>query len=127
MDFEIIYLNNLYSVDFWEKHNSRFIKDDFVEKTIIAILFNFFENQPNSILHYICDSIDFKQKVRSKLFEKWYNKSSTKNFSKLDLLYLVEKENIEYKLEFVFNNAFYDIKKVQENVVNQIEEFSSFK
>ena len=127
MDFGIDYFKNLYSVDFWEVYNQKFIKDELVEKKIITILFDFFQNYPDSILHYVCDSVDLKQNARSKLFDLWYNKSVKDEFSKLDLAYKVEKENIEYKLEFIFKTDSYEITKVQENVVNQMDEFSSFK
>lgn len=90
-------------------------------------MFDFIQNYPFSILHYVCDSVDLKQNARSKLFDLWYNKCSNEEFSKLDLTYKVEKENIEYKLEFIFKTDLYDITKVKENIVNQINEFSSFK
>ncbi|MEC4003441.1 DUF6169 family protein [Flavobacterium sp. SUN052] len=127
LDFGLDYFQNLYSVDFWEIYNQTFIKDTSIEKTIIAILFSFFENHPNTILHYVCDSIDFRQNARSKLFEMWYNNSKNNEFSKLDLTYSIEKEEIEYKLEFVFKNEFYDINTVKENVIIQLNEFSTFK
>ena len=127
IDFGTDYFNKLYSVDFWESYNQKFIKDDLVEKTIISILFGFFQNNPKSILHYVCDSVDSKQNARSKLFDLWYNKSLNEEFSKLELIYKVEKENIEYKLEFVFKTDAYEIAKVQENVIIQMNEFSSFK
>ena len=127
MDFGTVYFKNLYSIDFWELYNQKFIKDDWVEKTIITILIKFFQNYPNSILHYVCDSVDLKQNARSKLFDLWYNKSANTGFSKLDLTYVVEQENIEYKLEFIFKTDSYDIAKVQLNVINQMNDFSSYK
>ena len=127
MDFGLDYFTNLYSLDFWESYNQKFVKDEFVEKTIINILFDFFINYPQSILHYVCDSSDLKQNARSKLFDLWYNKSVNEEFSKLDLTYKVQAENIEYKLEFVFKTECYKINELQEIVVNQMNEFSSFK
>ena len=127
LDFKLDYFQNLYSVDFWEIQSQTFIKDIFIEKTIILILFDFFDNHPKAVLHYVCDSIDHRQNVRSRLFDKWYNKSKNDEFSKLDMTYKVENLAIEYKLEFVFKTEYYDFEKVQENVTNQLIEFSSFK
>ena len=43
MDFEKSYFSNLYSLDFWEMENQKFIKDDFIGETIIHIVFEFFK------------------------------------------------------------------------------------
>ena len=127
VDFGISYLQNLYSVDFWEIYNQKFRKDTFIEATIINILADFFESNPNCILHYVCDSADYRQTARSKLFEKWYARYERENFSKLDVNYVDENNNISYKLEFIFNNEFYEIAKIQHNVISQLAEFSSYK
>lgn len=127
MDFENDYFQNLYSIDFWEVDNKKFIKDDSIEVTIIEIIFAFFELQPNVLLHYVCDSMDSKQGFRSKLFDNWYNKSINEDFSKLDINYKIPNEKINYKLEFIFKSEFYTIEEVGKNTIAQLEEFSNFK
>lgn len=127
MEFENTYFQNLYSIDFGEVDNKKFLKDNSIQATIIEIIFEFFELQPNALLHYVCDSIDNKHGFRSKLFDNWYNKSVNEGFSKLDINYEIPNETISYKLEFIFKSEFYDINDVGKNTVAQLEEFSSYK
>ena len=127
MEFENNYFQNLYSIDFWEVDNTKFIKDTTIEVTIIEIIFEFFSLYPNALLHYICDNMDSKQSFRSKLFDNWYNKSINDDFSKLDINYEIPNESESYKLEFIFKSEFYAIEEVGKNTIAQLEEFSSFK
>ncbi|WP_396190856.1 DUF6169 family protein [Flavobacterium sp.] len=127
MDFENDYFQNLYSIDFWEVDNTKFIRDSTIEVTIIEIIFEFFSMYPNVLLHYVCDSMDSKQSFRSKLFDSWYNKSINEGFSKLDINYEIPNERVSYKLEFIFKSEFYSIEEVGKKTIAQLEEFSSFK
>jgi hypothetical protein len=68
MDFDNPFFDNLYSFDFWETNNQKFLKDEGIESIIIAIIFEFFRTNPKSPRHYICDSVDEKHTFRRKLF-----------------------------------------------------------
>lgn len=127
MDFEKDVFKTLYSIDFWEIYNQKFLKDIAIENTIIEIIFYFFENHPNSLLHYVCDSMDNKQNFRSKLFDKWYNKSVENEFSKLSIIYEIPNETKHYNLEFIFKTAFFSTDAIRENVLEQLEDFSNYK
>jgi Family of unknown function (DUF6169) len=127
MDFEKNVFKTLYSIDFWEIYSQKFIKDDAIENTIIEIIFLFFQNHPNSLLHYVCDSMDNKQNFRSKLFDKWYNKSVDDEFSKLSIIYKIPTETIHYNLVFIFKTAFFSSDFIRENVIEQLEDFSNYK
>ena len=126
MDFENSYFSNLFSLDFWEMENQKFIKDEFIGETIIYIVFEFFKKFPNSLLHYVCDSVDNRQNGRSKLFDKWYNKSENINFSKLNIEFKIERE-LNYNLEFIFKSEYYDFEITKETIIMQLQEFSNYK
>ncbi len=126
MDFENDYFSNLYSLDFWEIENQKFIKDDSIENTIIEIIFEFFKKSPNSLLHYVCDSNDKRQNGRSKLFDNWYNKSNNDEFSKLNIEFKIESE-VNYNLEFIFKSEYYILEDLERNILLQLEEFSNYK
>ena len=127
MNFENDTFKTLFSIDFWEVYNQKFIKDVAIENTIIDIIFDFFSSYPNAMLHYVCDSTDNKQNFRTKLFDKWYNKSVASEFSKLSILYEIPNQIITYKLEFIFKTNFFSIEQLSEDVQNQLDEFSSYK
>jgi hypothetical protein len=127
MDFGNEYFENLYSVDFWEMNNQRFYKDDKIEITITTIICNYFKDNPNAILHYVCDSMDLKQDFRKRLFDLWYKKFQTEEFSKLNMQYQILEENVNYNLGFIFRNDCYEMNEVIENINLQLDEFTSFK
>jgi hypothetical protein len=127
MALENPFFYNLYAIDFGEVDNKKFIKDNLIQTTIIKIIFEFFEQNSNALLHYVCDSLDNKHGFRSKLFDNWYNKSVNEGFSKLDINYEIPNETITYKLEFIFKSEFYNINEVGENTITQLDEFSSYK
>ncbi|WP_264563930.1 DUF6169 family protein [Flavobacterium sp. N3904] len=127
MDFGNAYFQNLYSVDFWEMGNQKFYKDAKIEITITTIICNYFKSHPNSILHYVCDSMDLKQDYRKRLFDQWYKKFQTKEFSKLNFEYQIQEENINYNLGFIFKNDCYEMNEVIENITLQLDEFTSLK
>jgi hypothetical protein len=127
MDFGNLYFQNLYSVDFWELNNQKFYKDDTIEITIITIICDYFRSNPSAILHYVCDSMDFKQNFRKKLFDKWYQKYQTVEYSKLNIQYQIPEENIDYNLGFIFKNDSYKIDEVIENINLQFDEFANLK
>lgn len=127
MDFGNIYFQNLYSVDFWELNTKKFIKDERIEITIIGIVLHYFQKNPNAVLHYVCDSMDFKQNFRKKLFDKWFQKHQTNDFSKLNIQYPIPEENTIYNLGFIFKNDYYEINQVINNIQLQLDEFTKFK
>lgn len=86
--------NNEYAVEFTE-HNieSKYIYKAFelsfyiveeitkrndlkISKTIIQIVKDFFDENPNSVVVYICDSQDNRQHNRNRLFNRWFIKSN---------------------------------------------------
>jgi Family of unknown function (DUF6169) len=127
MNFENDNFKSLYSIDFWEIYNQKFIKDVAIENTIIEIIFAFFESNPDALLHYVCGSTDNKQSFRTKLFDKWYNKSVDKEYSKLSIIYEVPNEVMSYKLEFIFKTDVFSIEDIQIKITNQLDDFSSYK
>lgn len=127
MELESNSFHHLYSIDFWEIHHQKFIKDELIGLTIIEIIQTFYLSNPNALLHYICDSSDNKQNSRSKLFDKWYNKSLNETFSKLTINYEIPEEEINYKLEFIFQSNYYNLDELRENVIQQLDDFSNYK
>lgn len=127
MDFDNIFFKKLYSIDFYEANNQKFFNDPLVEITITNIVNDYFESNPDIILNYVCDSADFKQDFRRKLFDKWYRNTQNNEFSKINFQYQLEKENMIYHLSFIFKTEFYNIEYVIEEANLQLEKFSSFK
>lgn len=120
-------LNNLFSMSFWEKDNSKFKKDPEIEETIISIIKDFFNSNPEIILHYVCESSDFKQDFREKLFDKWCKKYQTDDFLNHKINYLFPNQEIEYKFMFIFKVNYYDLNVLTKNIIDQLEEFKSYK
>lgn len=127
MNFESDNFKTLFSIDFWEIYNQKFIKDVAIENTIIEIISTFFESNPEALLHYVCDTTDNKHNFRTKLFDKWYNKSLNNEFSKLSIIYEVPNELINYNLEFIFKSNVFNMENIRTNVVNQLDDFSNYK
>ncbi|CAM3527744.1 DUF6169 family protein [Flavobacterium chungbukense] len=127
MNLDNTFFEKLYSIDFYEANNQKFLSDPFIETTITSIINDFFENNPDIVLNYVCDSVDFKQDFRQKLFDKWYRNTSNNEFSKINFKYEVEHENIIYHLSFIFKTRFYNTNEIIEEVNLQLEEFTVFK
>lgn len=127
MDFNIDFFDKLYAIDFYESNNQKFFNDPFIEVTITKIINDYFKSNPSIILNYVCDSVDFKQDFRQKLFDKWYRNTKNDEFSKINFEYRLHQENIIYHLSFIFKTEFYNIEEVIEKVNLQLEEFTSYK
>lgn len=63
-----------------EETETKHLHDSRIKATIIHIIERFFETNINSMI-YICDSLDGKELVRKKLFDKWYNEYIRENES----------------------------------------------
>lgn len=48
-------------------------KDDRIKDTVVSVVKDIFEKDPNAILCYICDHSDNQEKARERLFKIWYN------------------------------------------------------
>ncbi len=127
MNFDNVFFEKLYSIDFYEANNQKFFNDPLIETTITSIVNDYFKNNPDIVLNYVCDSIDFKQDFRQKLFDKWYRNTQNDEFSKINFQYELERENMIYHLSFIFKTEFYNVEGLIEEVNLQLVEFSSFK
>lgn len=127
MNFDNIFFENLYSVDFGETNNQKFFNDPEIEITITAIINDFLLKNPELILHYVCDSVDLKQDFRKKLFDKWYAKTERDEFSKINFQYPIPEENMNYHLGFIFKTEFHELEDVLEKVNLKLEEFANLK
>ena len=58
--------------------NKKSPRDSKLRRTILAIIYEFFENSEHALL-YICDTGDRKQRMRQRLFSYWFNSSSRKS------------------------------------------------
>ncbi|MDQ8014935.1 MAG: DUF6169 family protein [Flavobacterium nitrogenifigens] len=127
MDFDSIFFEKLYSVDFYEANNQKFFNDPLIEITTTNIINNYFKDNPDIILNYVFDSVDFKQNFRQKLFDKWYKNTSNNEFSKVNFQYKLEHEKMIYHLSFIFKTEFYNLHEIVEEVNSLLKEFSNFK
>lgn len=127
MNFDNDFFENLYSVDFGETNNQKFFNDPEIETTITKIVNDYLNANPSLILHYVCDSVDFKQDVRNKLFDRWYAKTQRNEFSKVNFLYQIPQEKVNYHLGFIFKTDYFELEEVIEKVNLQLEEFTNLK
>ncbi|MBB6387835.1 MULTISPECIES: DUF6169 family protein [Flavobacterium] len=127
MDFNNDFFKKLYAIDFYESNNQKFFSDPLIEITIIAIIQDYFKINPDIILNYVCDNVDFRQDFRQKLFDKWYRNAFDNTFSKINFQYEAPHYNLIYHLSFILKTDFYNIEEVIEKVNLELEEFTTFK
>jgi hypothetical protein len=136
--------NNEYAVEFTE-HNieSKYIYKAFelsfyiveeitkrndlkISKTIVQIVKDFFDEYPNSVVVYICDSQDNRQHYRNRLFNRWFLKSnSNKKYGKLNLNY--SSTDINYNLELIYRQEKYNVRELFNAVIEELETYSTHK
>lgn len=127
MNFENAFFNKLYSIDFYEANNQKFFNDPSIEITITSIINQYFKDNPDIILNYVCDSVDFKQDFRQKLFDKWYHNIKSYEFSKVNFQYHIPNEKMIYHLSFIFKTDFYKMDNIIDEVNLKLEAFTSYK
>ncbi|WP_417443587.1 DUF6169 family protein [Joostella sp.] len=125
MNIENDYFNNLYSVDFGEANSIRKPKDELIGITIKQIILDFLHVKPKSLLHYVCESYDGKHYSRSRLFSNWFRLYREEGCSKFIVNY--KNDEVNYSLEFIFRNGHYIISELEEQIINQMGEFSEAK
>ena len=76
-------------------------QDPEIQKTIIAILLDFFKNQ-NRILTYVYDSNDGKELVRKRMFKIWHQKTYHPDLIKLDNS--IPTEDCDYHTGIIFHS-----------------------
>lgn len=77
-----------------------------IKNTIISFLENFFNQNQNNILFYICESGDNKHLYRNRLFEKWFNEYASKhNIEKINALICVDEFEIEYYISTIIKRS----------------------
>ncbi|MGX1022874.1 DUF6169 family protein [Psychroflexus sp. MBR-150] len=120
------YIYEVYELSFnvVEEYSKR--NDLYVSSTIIKIVVDFFYNNPNAVIFYICDSNDNRQVFRNRLFNRWFLKSNKDEiYSKLNLNYTGADFN--YKLELLFFSEKYNFDKIIESVSKELEILSGYK
>ncbi|MBO9585136.1 MAG: hypothetical protein J7574_13325 [Flavobacterium sp.] len=127
VDFENDYFENLFFIDFYESNNQKFYNDPHIETTIITIISDYFKRNPNVIISYVCDIVDYKQDFRKRLFDKWYKNFNDNKFSKINFQYEIENNSITYHLSLIFRSELYKEEELIENVNLQLEEFTNLK
>ena len=127
MDFDNDFFKKLYAIDFYESNNQKFFSDPLIEVTIITIINDYFKINPDIILNYVCDNVDFKQDFRQKLFDKWYRNTLNNKFAKINFKYEAIDYDLIYHVSFIFKAVFYNIDEVIEKVNLELENFANFK
>ena len=125
MEIDSDYFQYLYSVDFGEVNGFKKPKDELIGVTIKYIISNFLNNKKFALLHYVCDSSDGRHYGRSRLFSTWFDVFKENNHSKFVINY--KNDEIDYQLEFIFNNLEYKLDELETQVIKQMDRFSEFK
>lgn len=78
LEDDLMYNENVYQFIIANVNNKKSPRDSKLRKTIIEIIYAFFEEEQNTLL-YICETGDGKQNMRGRLFEYWFNSSIRKS------------------------------------------------
>lgn len=121
------YTDFIYEISFY-CNQFKILPDYKIKNTIISFLQDFFMENTNNILFYICDSSDGRHLYRNKLFEKWFNAyAETHNIEKLNALICVDEFEIEYYISTIIkrHNPFKN--QLKQDFVEIIETLESEK
>ena len=115
------YFQYLSILDFSELEGRKSPKDDKISATIIQIIDDYFNQNPETIIHYVCDSTDGYHRSRSRLFSMWFKNYDRNKINKLKI------EHSNQSLEFLYDSSLYDTDVLQEQVLEQMNIFSEHK
>ena len=68
-------------------------KDARIQDTITWFLLEFFDENPNNCLLFVCDSNDSRHKTRARLFDAWFNLLNNTFLEKYDHEIILEDED----------------------------------
>ena len=91
-------------------------RDEKLQKTIVAIVEEFFESNGNNVMLYLCETGDGKQKFRNRLFLGWFNTYAHRD------RYVVR--SAEGKMEGIDNFAALFIRLTNPQIDDILEEFN---
>ncbi len=85
----------------------RITPDLYIQSTISAIIQDFLLNNPYSAVSYVCESIDgyTRAAARAKLFQRWFDATSTKNYIHLQGEIKDLEAQITYYNGIIFSKA----------------------
>ncbi|WP_421824873.1 DUF6169 family protein [Flagellimonas oceanensis] len=118
-------LHKLYSIDFLEKKGRKGKSDIKISTTILSIILQFIDENPECTLHYLCDINDGKQMHRAKLFTRWFSLCGANNWMKLDFKFDGAPE--DYMLSFLFDSHVYDEELMQDEILLTLDMLESDK
>ncbi len=94
-----------FNIERLDDNNHRNGSEQKVRNTILHILASFFEKHERAILS-VCDITDGRQKVRKRLFDKWYNDFGATLLEKREAPVIVEG-NITYSMLYYRRDNIY--------------------
>jgi hypothetical protein len=91
---------------FYPIHDATSSYDSRIEDTIVFAIREFFEQNPDAILLYICDSSDGKARQRNILFGRWYNKYGNDSIKRLNRKIFDTENDLVYYFAVIFDNRY---------------------
>lgn len=116
---KILNIPNMYQLVVEEKYQTHAAYDPSIEKTIIAIIKSFLNNETN-VLAFVCDSSDRHDTARNYLFNKWFIKYNDNNFYKWDGV--INAEGNVYYSSLICNRKHPDFLAVKSNFYSFVSE-----
>jgi Family of unknown function (DUF6169) len=99
--------------------------DHRIKLTIIESLKTFFEQNPDSVLIYICDSMDMRARERNVLFNRWFRDATTSNDTiKLNRKIYDTQNDMVYYFAVVFNQNYIPQSVIESFMEVEIEAYN---
>lgn len=118
MGIEKYPLDNLYSLDFDEIDKKKVKNDEEISSTILNIITTFLDDNNHIIVHYICDSLDFRHTFRRRLFSRWFSMMNPPNWIKYDIDI---EDSEDYTLTFIYDSSLYGTELVEPEIILTID------
>ena len=113
-----------YEFSFYPVGKPDTVYDPRVKPTIVNSLQTFFNQNPDSILIYICDSMDSRARERSVLFNRWFRDTSSGEIVKLNRKIYDTQNDLVYYFAVVFNQNYIPISTLETFLETEIETYN---
>lgn len=104
-------------------NNQKSPRDTKLKDTILAIVENFFECNEAALL-YICETSDGKQRMRSRLFEYWFEAYGQRGMYTMLSTSFKEEDGVENFTSIIMRNTNPDLSKVIREFYETVEKLN---
>ena len=118
-------LGTIYNIDidsYCKGVDSTRVKDLKIGDTVCSIVDAFINQNPESLLTYLCDDSDDKHYSRYRKFKGWASNYKSENIESLNFAFSKPKNGKNYLTGVVFDSNFYSAEMIQKLSEGQLEE-----